>query len=170
MYVYEEAQVRRTGGPTVAYSQNVWTEQGKMNVRRHELRHFNTINLTFSTDFTSLMCSGVQTNRKKKTKTLISWDAGTGRSAQLRDEIKFHAEKLSDDASRTNLLRNVFMYSHITVLMSLQIRKLSHSHPLHPQRHFPIQIFGVGSLDHTSFWEFPMPTLQRVSPPTVGRI
>jgi hypothetical protein len=65
--------------------------------------------------------------------------------------FKFYAEKLSEDASHTNLLRNVFMYSYITVLMPLQIRTLSHSHPLHPQRHFPIQIFGVGPPDHTSF-------------------
>jgi len=64
--MYEEAQVRRTGGPTAAYSQNVQTEKGKINVRRHELRHFNTINLTFSTDFTSLMCSGVQSENKNK--------------------------------------------------------------------------------------------------------
>jgi hypothetical protein len=64
--MYEEAQVRRTGGPTVAYSQNVEAEKGKMNVRRHELRHFNAINLTFSKDFTSLMCSAVQTFWKKQ--------------------------------------------------------------------------------------------------------
>jgi hypothetical protein len=40
-------------------------QKGKMNVRRHELRHFNTTNLTFSTDLTSLMCSGVQTIKEK---------------------------------------------------------------------------------------------------------
>lgn len=116
--------MRRTGGPTVAYSQNVWTETGKMNVGRHELRHFSTINLTFSTDFTSLMCSGVQTIWGEK-KSLISQDASRGRGAQLRDEFKFYAEKLSEDASRTNHLRNVYMYSYITVLMPLQIRTLS---------------------------------------------
>jgi hypothetical protein len=73
------------------------TEKGKLNVRCHELRHFNIIIPTFSTDFASLMCSGVQTIRKK---TQILRDAGTGSGAQLCNAFKFDDEKLREDASR----------------------------------------------------------------------
>jgi hypothetical protein len=85
------------------------TEKGKLNVRCQELWHFNIIILTFSTDFTSLMCSGVQTIWKKNRQFREIPVQGVARNYVLRWEAQRRC-------ITANFLGNVFMYQYITVL------------------------------------------------------